>query len=47
LRIVARFSLGRRDIFDRLQQSSMIEPVDPFERGELDGLQLVKARAAK
>jgi hypothetical protein len=39
-RIVARFGLGRRDISDRLQQSSMIEPVDPFEGGELDGFEV-------
>ena len=39
-RIVARFGLGRRDISDWLQQSSMIEPVDPFEGGELDGFEV-------
>jgi hypothetical protein len=38
-RIVARFRFVRRDIPDRLQQPSIVEPVDPFERGELDGLE--------
>ena len=40
MRIVARFGFGRRNISDRLQQSPVIEPVDPFERGELDGLEV-------
>ena len=33
------FSLGWRDVTDRLQKASVVEPVDPFERRELDGLQ--------
>jgi len=39
LRIVAGFGFGfgRRNVSDPLHQSSMIEPVDPFQRGELDG----------
>ena len=45
-RIVARFGLGRRDISDRLQQSSMIEPVDPFEGGELDGFETAPGPAS-
>jgi hypothetical protein len=36
LRIIARFGFGRRNVSDRLQQPSIVEPVDPFERGELD-----------
>ena len=36
LRIVTRFGLGRRNISDRLQQSPVVEPVDPFQRGELN-----------
>ena len=39
LRIIALLGFGRRDISDRLQQPAIIEPVDPFERGELDGLE--------
>ena len=35
-RIIARFGFGRRNVSDRLQQPSIVEPVDPFERGELD-----------
>lgn len=31
------FSLGRRDITDRLEQPLMIEPVDPVQHRELDG----------
>ena len=40
MRIVARFGLGRRNVSDRLQQSFVVEPVDPFERGEFDGLEV-------
>ena len=36
LRIIARFGFGRRNVSDRLQQPSIVEPGDPFERGELD-----------
>ena len=34
--MVARFGFRRRNIADRLQQPPVVEPVDPFERGELD-----------
>jgi len=34
--MVQRLELGRGDVPDRLEQSSMVEPVDPFERRELD-----------
>lgn len=37
---VQRLMLGRRDVTDRLQQSAMIEPVDPLQSGELDGFQV-------
>ena len=30
---------GRRDVSDGLQEPSVVEPVDPFECGELDGLE--------
>jgi IS30 family transposase len=39
LGIIARFGFGRRDISDWLEQSSIVEPVDPFEGGELDRLE--------
>ena len=36
LGIVGGFGLGGRDIPDRLEKPAIIEPVDPFEGGELD-----------
>ncbi len=33
------FGLGGRDVSDGLQKASVVEPIDPFERRELDGLQ--------
>ena len=39
LGIVARFGLGGRDIPDRFEQAAGVEPIDPFECGELDGLE--------
>jgi hypothetical protein len=36
-RVVAR--LGWRNVSDRLQQAVVVEPVDPFERGELDSFE--------
>ena len=38
LGIVARFGLGGRDISDRFEQATIVEPVDPFEGGEFDCL---------
>ena len=38
--IVSFFGLGGRDIPDRLKQAAVIEPVDPFERGELHGFEV-------
>ena len=29
----------RRNVADRLEKPAMVEPVDPFERGELDSFQ--------
>jgi hypothetical protein len=39
LRIIARFGFCRRNVSDWLQQSAIVEPVDPLERGELDRLE--------
>ena len=36
LSIITRFGLGRGNISDRLQQSPVVEPVDPFQRSELN-----------
>ena len=36
--IIACFRLGGRDVADGLQQTLVIEPVHPFQRGELDRL---------
>ena len=45
LRIIARFGFGRRNVSDRLQQSLVVEPVDPFERGEFDRLEVAPGPA--
>ena len=34
--IILLFGFGRRDVADGLQQPTMVEPVDPFERGIFD-----------
>ena len=39
LGIIARFRLGGRDIADWFEQPAVAEPVDPFERGELNRLE--------
>ena len=36
--IVGGFGLGRRDVADGLQQPTIVVPVDPLERGVLDGI---------
>ena len=36
LRIITRFGLSRGNISDRLQQSPVVEPVDRFQRSELN-----------
>src|SRR4028118_1817951 len=35
----ARFGFCGRYVPDRLEQATVVEPVDPFERGELDGFE--------
>jgi len=37
--VVAFLGFGRRDVADRLQQPAMVEPIDPGQRCELDGLE--------
>ncbi len=39
LRIVGSLRLGWRDVADRLEQTPMVEPIDPFECGELNRLE--------
>src|SRR3954469_18208512 len=36
---VVLLGLGRRDVADGLQQPAIVEPVDPFQRCELDGFE--------
>src|SRR5437763_17168184 len=40
--IVAGFVLGGWDVADGFQQPAMIEPVRPIERGEFDGLKMMR-----
>ncbi len=37
--VVALLGFGRGDVSDGLQEPSVVEPIDPFEGGELDGLE--------
>jgi hypothetical protein len=37
--VVAFFGFGRRDVADGLQQPAIVEPVDPGQGRELDGLE--------
>ena len=37
--VVAFFGFGRRDVADGLEQPAIVEPVDPGQRRELDGLE--------
>ena len=37
--VVAFLGFGRRDVADGLQQPAIVEPVHPFQRRELDGLE--------
>jgi hypothetical protein len=39
LGVISFLGFGWRDVADGLQQTTMIEPVYPFERGELNGLE--------
>jgi hypothetical protein len=34
--VVGRFGLGRQNVADRLKQSTVVEPVDPFKGGVFD-----------
>ena len=36
-RVVGGFCYGRRDVADPLKQAAVVEPVDPFQRGVLNG----------
>lgn len=38
-RVVTLLCLGGRDVADGFEQASVVEPVDPFERGVLDGFE--------
>ena len=38
LLIVARFILRWRHVTNRFEQPACVEPIDPLERGEFDGL---------
>jgi hypothetical protein len=44
--IVARLGLGGRDVTDRLEEAAIVEPVHPFEGGELDALKTTPRAAA-
>ena len=46
LGVVVLFSLGGRDVADRLKEAAMVEPVDPFERGELNSFQRTPGSSA-
>ena len=37
--VVALLGFGRRDVADRLHEPPVVEPVYPFQRRELDGLE--------
>ena len=43
--IILIFGFGRRDVADGLQQPTMVEPIDPFERGVLDGFEAAPGSA--
>ena len=38
--IIFVFLLRRRDVADRLEQASMVEPLDPFKRHQLHGFEM-------
>lgn len=38
--MVSFFSLGGRNVFDRLQKAAVVESVEPFERGEVHGFEV-------
>ena len=37
--VVALLGFGRRDVADGLQEPAVVEPIHPFQRRELDGLE--------
>ncbi len=37
--IILCFGFGRRDVTDGFEQSSVVEPIHPFKRGEFDGFE--------
>ena len=37
--VVAFLGFGRRDVTDGLQEPPVVEPIDPFQSGEFDGLE--------
>ena len=41
-----RFCLSGRDISDRFEQATIVEPIDPFEGGEFDRLGTAPRAAA-
>src|SRR4051812_26258415 len=45
LGIVGGLSLGGRDVPDRLEKAAVVEPVDPFESGKLDGFEAAPGAA--
>jgi hypothetical protein len=46
LSIVACFGLGEWNVADGFEQAPVVEPVHPFQGGELDGLQAAPWPAA-
>jgi hypothetical protein len=39
LGIIAGFRLGRRHVANGFEQAAIVEPLDPLQRGELDGFE--------
>lgn len=46
LAVEVGFGLGGRDMPDGFEQAAVVEPVHPFERGELDGLEVAPRAGA-
>ena len=46
LGIIGGLGLGRRAVPDRLEEAAFIEPVDPFEGGELDRFEAASTAAS-
>jgi hypothetical protein len=42
---LGRLGFGRRDVPDRPERAAVVEPVDPFEGRELDGVQAAPGSA--